>query len=552
MKSETKLAENKYDLIVAVEHACIKFNHFDEYEHLAEIDNGASETLFSQLEREISSDKVSDYYVELLVSGLEMVHRCSSKFVKVSVRSVGSDRALRLLCEVVEKYLLFPHYHAHAPTIICFVAKLFNHFTKASSIKQKMTTDNRIISSMARVLKSDMEDSVKIEAIKLLSNLVYCCSIAIHAEGIIDSLVESVHSPNTSIKEASVRTFLNLAISMENRQILGWRNDTISVLLTCLSIDNSDATRIYAIGALGNISACDENKLRLVNYGNGELVKILLFLINSERNMNFQKDSIGVLANLTNADTSCLICQYPDFMNTLVNLATYGDHEDTQTSALKVLRRLSSFIDSSMSCHSHLLLAFLKALACKKSTIQVVAALKDQSSKPLNRNSMAQFPGIMDALGDASLEIEDEGKSNAIKALLFISYLNDGSTYKVSETVLRALTAAAGLTKTKDILTRFAAIKTIKKLASREENRKMMESDGALINALKWTAKKTTTIVTITDSLTELLSASPDDMLGTLMEHIAEKKERVVSDEVLLALADATLLMIAPGPVEDQ
>merc|ERR1740139_2034003 len=293
-----------------------------------------------------------------------MVHRCSSKFVKVSVRSVGIDRALRLLCEVVEKYLLLPHYHAHAPTIICFVAKLFNHFTKASSIKQKMTTDNRIISSMARVLKSDMEDSVKIEAIKLLSNLFYCCSIAIDADGIIDSLVESVHSPNTSIQEASVRTFLNLTISWttwENRKILGRRNDTINAILTCLSIDNSDATRIYAIGALGNISAYDENKLRLVNYGNGELVKILLLLIKSERNIYFQKDAIGVLVNLTNADTSCLLCQYPGFMNTLVTLSADDNHEDTQTGALKVLRRLSSFIDSSMLCHSQLLKALLEA-----------------------------------------------------------------------------------------------------------------------------------------------------------------------------------------------
>mmetsp|Transcript_12935 Transcript_12935/g.28576 ORF Transcript_12935/g.28576 Transcript_12935/m.28576 type:complete len:94 (-) Transcript_12935:89-370(-) len=84
-------------------------------------------------------------------------------------------------------------------------------------------------------------------------------------------------------------------------------------------------------------------------------------------------------------------------------------------------------------------------------------------------------------------------------------------------------------------------MKTIKKLATIEENRELFEKNSSLIIALKWTIEKTAKIVTIADTITELLAASPDDMIGTFLDVMEGDKSAKVSDEDLAAVASATL-----------
>merc|ERR1740139_425886 len=92
----------------------------------------------------------------------------------------------------------------------------------------------------------------------------------------------------------------------------------------------------------------------------------------------------------------------------------------------------------------------------------------------VNRPVLAQFPGLLDALGVISLDFEDS-KCNAIRAILYISYLDEsGITFEASEIVMTALTEAANLTKKKDTLVRFEAMKAIRQLAGNEVNRKLM------------------------------------------------------------------------------
>eukprot|EP00588_Corethron_pennatum_P007018 CAMPEP_0194291242 /NCGR_PEP_ID=MMETSP0169-20130528/43051_1 /TAXON_ID=218684 /ORGANISM="Corethron pennatum, Strain L29A3" /LENGTH=615 /DNA_ID=CAMNT_0039039069 /DNA_START=234 /DNA_END=2081 /DNA_ORIENTATION=+ len=541
-------AENQFDLIVAVEAACAKFDHFDKYTHDEEIESGVAGVLFFQLERVVTSSKPRDSEIELLVSALEMVHRCSCHSIKNSIKAAGKYAAFQVPCHIVEKYTRYPQHHACAPTIVCLVAKLFTNFTKATGVMQRMAENYDIILVMVHVLECDMHEWVKMEAINVLAELAYSeetNSVMIHVDGFIDALTECANSSNKKIKEGSARAFLNLATAAENRPILGSRDDTVNVLLKCLH-ESSNTTRKCAIGALGNMSACEENKLRLVNYGNGEIVKTLLFAARSDVNKQLRKDAMGVLANLSNADTSCLLCTYPDFLNSLVTQAACDAQLEIQRGALKVLRRMASFVDATVPCHALLLKALLKALAGKHAVAHVVAALKDQSSKPANRRSLAQFPGLLDALAVISLEVED-ARVNAVKTLLFVAYQNDGATYAASECVLSALATAAGLTKKKDVLTRFAAIKTIKKLALREDNRAAMERSTSLLVALKWTVKKAAKIVAITDTLTEFLTGSPEDMLDTVFDAIDGELVTVIRDEDLSALAHATLLTIIPA-----
>jgi len=574
MKTEAKLTDNKYNfflyqdtwkagnnfdddskshLICVAENICKNFDHFDEYAHIASIDNGASEALFSKLEIELYSGRVSDIYVELLVSALEMVHRCPGTFINVAVKSAGSERVLQLPCKLIDKYVHFPNpqYHAHAPTIISIVIKLFLHFTKSSNIKLKMAADKDIILSMVYVIKSDMEDWVKIEAINLLAELSYSKDlkdsniVVIHTEGLLDALVECANSYNADIKEGIARTFLNLGTNIENRKFLACKDGTINILLSFLSEENSKNTKNYAIGALGNICACEENKVRLVNYEEGDLVKKLLFLISSERNKKFHKDVVGVLANLSNADIAPSLCNQPTFLKCLICQATDSVNEESQKNAMKVLRRLSSFVDASKLGHGLLLKALLTTLKGGKSNVKyAVSILKDQASQPINRDSLVNFPGLLDYLGLISLEFQDV-KSTAIKVLLYLSYLDNETTFIANENVLNALVTAAGLTTKKNSVSRYAAMKTIKRLAIKEENRKVLANNDALLTSLKWAFGKETKIVALADTLTEVLTATSDGTVVALLDIIDKDKSKKVSDEDLVALAQATMLIIS-------
>jgi len=559
MKTESRLAENKYNLIVAAENACARFDHFDECLHMTEIDNGTSKALFMNLAQEMISDEnVSDNYVELLLSALEMVHRCPSKFVRLSVKSVGTDRLFHLLCEIIEKYVQYPAYcQAHASSIVQKVAKLFLHFAKVDGIKHRMAGCYEVVLSMVVVLKSGtMECSTKAEAVNLLAELAYtedCDGVAIHVDGLVDALIECGESSDAIIREGSARAFLNLSTAMESRQILGWKDDTISVLLSYLDEVNSDDTRKCAIGALGNISACDENKLRLVNYRGGLLVEVLLILMYPRAIKNLRKDAIGVLRNLCSVDTSHILCNRPDFLMALASEAACDGDMKIRGDSLKVLRRLSVFVNATSPCYPYLVSALFNALGgAAKTRKQIVAIFREQATMLVNRPVLAQFPGLLDALGVISLDFEDS-KCNAIRAILYISYLDEsGITFEASEIVMTALTEAANLTKKKDTLVRFEAIKAIRQLAGNEVNRKLMLCNTSLLVALKWTVEKTAKIVTITDTLTELFAsnpANPVDIVESFLDVIDGPEDPLdkttnIRDEDLASLAGLALARI--------
>ena len=98
-------------MIVVAENACAHFDRNDDYLHIAEIDNGVSQVLFRNLAREVASGGAEcDNYVLLLLSALEMVHRCPSKFVRRSVNLFGTDRLWDLLCRIVNRYVRYPAY----------------------------------------------------------------------------------------------------------------------------------------------------------------------------------------------------------------------------------------------------------------------------------------------------------------------------------------------------------------------------------------------------------------------------------------------------------
>uniref|UniRef100_A0A6U5GQS4 Uncharacterized protein n=1 Tax=Corethron hystrix TaxID=216773 RepID=A0A6U5GQS4_9STRA len=502
----------------------------------------------------MNSKSTMDGVVELILTAIEKVHRRSSKFIKQSVKLAGKKKAFDLPCQIISKYVNC-HQDSQAKTIIGLTTILLIHFTTATSVKQKMAKNNEIIEAMVNILKSDMNGQIKILSLNVLSELAFSesNSTMLHVDGFLSILSEPQISSQKKMRPLVAKIFLSLATTSDNRLILGHKNDIIDFLLGCLN-DVSEITRQNAVGALGNISACDENKLKLVTYHAGEMVHILLFMTRHDDVKYLRDDAVAVLTNLLNAETSPLICGDQDFLNDLVDQAVDDDDIGVQRGALKFCRRLSSHVDANDENYAMLLQALHRTLIGNNAVIHVAAIMKEMASKQKNRRALVESRGLLDALGSASLEFE-EARDDVVKTLLFCSYLEDGSTFVAGRNILTVLTHAAGLTKRKDALSRFAAIKTIKKLGTHRDNRKLMKKNNSLFFALKWAIKKNAKIVTITDTVTELLSAdSPEDMLETFGQIIGNDHdtEPEVKDDELTALAHETLrsLYLGKGPTK--
>jgi len=480
----------EYDLIVSVERACAEFDHFDVEVHNQEIEGGASAALFRQLERLLrSSEEASDISLELVISALEMVHRCSKKLIKQSVKAVGKERAFTLPCQVLQKYQGHRD-KCQTPPIVGVVLKLLTHFGRAICVRQKMSEDYDLISSLVQIVESEYEDAVRMQAIELLAEFAYCKGcVMVHVGGLVDALAQSSLSANTDLKQESARFLLNLSVATAHRQLLGWNNNVIHALLTCLQ-KNLTVLRQYAIAALGNISACAENKLRLVKYEEGFLVQVLLFTATeTSGDKHLQQDALAVLANLTTAHTAFLLCTSQEFFNVLVIHAANDREEKTQTQALTVLRRLSSFVGAGLPDYPRFLHALLQSLAGNHAFPHVAAVLREQSAVPANRRALLLFPGLLNSLGLVSLERE-AARGEALEALRNLADLDDGSTFLATEIIFTALATAAALPEEKDRHLCVAALQTIERLAAREENRATLHRNGALFRSLLFTLQQ--------------------------------------------------------------
>mmetsp|Transcript_7454 Transcript_7454/g.15434 ORF Transcript_7454/g.15434 Transcript_7454/m.15434 type:complete len:555 (-) Transcript_7454:370-2034(-) len=543
----------EYDLIVSVERACAEFDHCDVAAHDAEIAGGASEALFLQLERLLlRPEAASDISLELVLSALEMVHRCSKKCIKQSVKAVGKERALTLPCRLLQKYRRHPDQGPTSP-IVGLVLRLLTHFGRVICVRQKMSEHYDLLASLVHIVASECEDAVRMPAIELLAEFAYCKGcVLVHVGGLLDALAQSCLSADTDVRQESARVFLNLSAAAAHRQLLGWKNNVLHAILSCLQ-KNSTVLRQYAIAALGNISACAENKLRLAKYEQGFLVQVLLFTATATAGeKHLQQDALAVLANLTTAHTAYLLCTYPEFFNVLVLHAANDREGTTQAGALAVLRRLSSFVGAGLPQYHGFLDALLRALAGKNAFTHVAAMLREQSSVPANRQALLYFPGLLNSLGLVSLETE-AARRDAIEALRHLSDLDDGSTFLASDIIFTALATAAALPEEKDHLLCVAAMTTIGTLAVREENRATLQRNCALFHSLLSILQQK---ASVEESLTGSLDGSileyifPQDVSEvTSGDHHPDMRKRKETPPIrkkdIAILAGATLLAIS-------
>lgn len=125
--------------------------------------------------------------------------------------------------------------------------------------------------------------------------------------------------------------------------------------------NSSLASKLYAMKTLACLSSEVNNKVMIVNYNSGTVIKDLLKLI---------RDTAGVdmTLNIAAADLmSSLICRstasklvhfQPDFLLTLASLGCSSKNK-VATPCARIVKRASTFIHSDDDCHDSLLQALV-------------------------------------------------------------------------------------------------------------------------------------------------------------------------------------------------
>jgi hypothetical protein len=137
----------------------------------------------------------------------------------------------------------------------------------------------------------------------------------------------------------------------------GW---TGMVLTPLIESSSSTLSKQYAMKTLAHLASEVQNKVMIVNYENGTIVKALVRLISStssiDRQLNITAaELIGSL--ICRANASIIVSCQPGFLVTLASLAC-GEDQVANPSA-KVLKKLSTYVHSYDDCHTDLLQALV-------------------------------------------------------------------------------------------------------------------------------------------------------------------------------------------------
>ena len=130
------------------------------------------------------------------------------------------------------------------------------------------------------------------------------------------------------------------------------------IYLTLIDPKSSIASKKYAMKTLIHLSSAVSNKVFLVGYQRGVIVKELMRVVSATSSIDQQVKiaATEVLCSLICRSTASNLCQ-PDV---LVTLASQGcGKEKTSVPSARVIKKLSSFIHSNDLSHEYLLQALV-------------------------------------------------------------------------------------------------------------------------------------------------------------------------------------------------
>jgi hypothetical protein len=268
------------------------------------------------------------------------------------------------------------------------------------------------------------------------------------------------------------------------------------VKLAC--VEAKVETREYAVSGLQNLAFEKQNRKQLVAYGSGVVIEALKKTTMMDANDKTRRRSAGALTNLACDETADLMGRHPGLLKTLAHVSVSDENEEVQQRATLALTKLSNSITIKMPCWSTLLDALITASKCNVADGIVTAMFRVKTRAEENRTSMANHPGLLEALSRVVLETQDTGAPAAYKdcenATKAISHLaNDPLNHKIicNKHILAALVRGASLSVPAGAATRDAAILAMERMAMDQSNRPMMARyPGMLVSIAKATERE--------------------------------------------------------------
>mmetsp|Transcript_12218 Transcript_12218/g.28783 ORF Transcript_12218/g.28783 Transcript_12218/m.28783 type:complete len:757 (+) Transcript_12218:409-2679(+) len=472
----------------AVARACAEFDHGIEATHSAELYLGAANVLCLVLSMSEKEDEIQN-----ICAALEMVYRAEREAVIISYQDVGAALVpllLRLLdrCENGRKVM--------AEAIIANISRILLHMTRISELRVPLVGHQGMLTTLERVGTLPLSAENRILRMRLLANLA-------NSEGnkiVIferSTLMEAVMKVGTLDKSESAREYssailMDLSSCQGNQIAMAKMEKVLATLVKLAIVEAKTETREYAVSGLQNLAFEKRNRMQLVSYGSGVVVEALKKTTSSDPNDKTRRRSAGALTNLACDQTAEIMATHQGLLEALAQASVSDSSREVQQRTALALTKLANSVVVTMPCWDSLLSALVVASRCTASDGIVSAMFRVKARSEENRVSMANHPGLLEALAEYCLRASENGESrvmlrdcdNASKAIAHLA--NEPRNHKIicSKYVLSALVNGASLDGPAGTVTRDACVLSMVRMAMEHSNRPMMARFPGMITSI--------------------------------------------------------------------
>lgn len=481
----------------ALQHLCQEFNHTDICKHNAELHYGAVSILAKKLSMTDNPDEI-----RYICNAIEMVFRADTKFVQ-EVFYINGPTLMPLLLRLLDRYEQSQQMK-YADEVILSITKTLYYISRINELRVTMARQQGLLDLLQRVATSPLNVSCRIVRIRIIANLANCeenKSLMFAHQGLLTAILNVARLDiSETAKEFAAAALMDLASASTNQTPLSKNAKVLRVLTQIITEEKSSTTRECAITTIQNLAFPKSNRLRLVEFEDGAVLKALLNALVHDPNMKGRRRAGGALTNLACPETAERMANYPGLLQTLAIVSTNDENSEVQMRSCLALTKIASNVSLKSPNHGLLLDALVTAstTSCNNN---ISAVLRCKAREPEYRETLAKHQGLLWTLSeictrpDSSLKDRD----NATRAIMHLANENVNRKIMCHEKILDALVIGASGNPTESKTNRHlvveiqeSAIRAIARLATEISNRQTMARHaGLLVTVAKATERET-------------------------------------------------------------
>eukprot|EP00588_Corethron_pennatum_P003705 CAMPEP_0194282644 /NCGR_PEP_ID=MMETSP0169-20130528/23557_1 /TAXON_ID=218684 /ORGANISM="Corethron pennatum, Strain L29A3" /LENGTH=539 /DNA_ID=CAMNT_0039028031 /DNA_START=274 /DNA_END=1893 /DNA_ORIENTATION=- len=454
-----QFAETGEDAEFYLQEANVAFRHDDESRHDEEISEGAATTLYKRLALELRTNG-SDKNVKLTTVALSMVYKCSKPALVDSFEDIGSG-LLTVFLQLIKVAIDGKAYDSCVA--LKHVTRTILIFSQVNELKNTLVRHDGLVRGLVRVVNNREIADARVDAMHAIAFLIFedtNIEVMARIPGLLDMLTEvAVHKDEKlQIRQWSGAAMWNLACCPSNKVILASHLSCLRAILFLLKTTCS-VTIGYAVSIVKQLATEDDNKLIIVNYNNGSLLRALVSIATKDNvglpNLEITHKAVHALYYLISNQTAVDACKHSPLsdkntglMVTLTSLVIDSPDTEVREAALSGLTTISIALSDGTCQFETLLQCLVKLLNSGRvePTTMALAAFRKISAEDQNHFGMVNCLGLLETIGGFILHNAEIGHSermeNAMALDVLLSLTSNGLCCAVvadTHIVLRAL-----------------------------------------------------------------------------------------------------------------